>query len=571
MQTQLTNTAVEMDMEYQVFERLIAQRVAEAKGPLFTTDATGLWEAYLEGIPAEHRQHYNCVPCRRFVERFGGLVTIDLGGYIHPFLFDGFRDDVWPTYFKQPSMNLTQRVIGTLPRNTPAKVNGVFINSETTWGTPFNVPGPGSKTQGQRWTHLHGIPQERFKSLTKTADQVMAEKLEDFGMLCRGLAEIPVEATVQAVRVLEADAVDRSEKTLGVAKWLLALQQRLFNLGQGVRKGTYKGGMRNNLIWLAVATAPPGFCHVRSTMISTLLDDVIAGLDFEVIKRRWADKMHPLQYQRPTTLKEGNVKQANELIAKLGAEGSLQRRFAKKEDVLKWEWKKPVKAEEPTAGKTNGGAFDHLLKPKNKIKPVELPPQNLTLEKFKELLPTFISIEVRVPSCGGFYGLVTAVNPESPPIIQWDGLTISYDVDADTPIPHTEALPRNPVSWFFYHGGSSAPQWNLIGGSWEEVAGIHLSPPHWQQPEKFKHQGKEVFLTITKAKNLNHLAGGGLFPESMRSEFHSIRQAIEAHSRHAKIEGAEEGDANGIALSNQSLRLRTKDLSGNVNEWEVIA
>jgi hypothetical protein len=47
---------------------------------LFTTDAAGLWEAYLAAIPEETRQSNNCGSCRRFVERFGHLVTLDETG-----------------------------------------------------------------------------------------------------------------------------------------------------------------------------------------------------------------------------------------------------------------------------------------------------------------------------------------------------------------------------------------------------------------------------------------------------------------------------------------------------------
>ena len=42
---------------------------------------------------------------------------------------------------------------------------------------------------------------------------------------------------------------------------------------------------RAYITWRATALAPPGLCHVRSTMIGTLLEDIAAGKDFEDIKR----------------------------------------------------------------------------------------------------------------------------------------------------------------------------------------------------------------------------------------------------------------------------------------------
>ena len=418
----------------------------------------------------------------------------------------------------------------------------------------------------------------RYVQSILTADQVMAEKKQDYITLKKALAEIPIEAVVQAVRVLEADAVDRSEKTLGVAKWLLDLHQRLEVCP---RKGKYLGnptGSRahDNLVWLAVATAPPGFCHVRSSMIGTLLDDIVAGMPFEVIKRRWDEKMHPLQYQRPTTIKEGNLEQANKIVAKLGSEGSLARRFAKLEDILTFEWR-PNIGNCPTCGKLQvvtstihdsqeidscvcgvravlkGGAFDHLRSKTNIIKPVDLPPQVIAWDKFRGVVLTAKQIEVQVPRHGAFYGMVTAVNADAPPILQWDGLMVQE-------MPYIQRLSRNPVSWYFYHDGSDSTDWGLPPG-WTNVDAVCLKPCHWQQPDKFAHQGNGVFFVLGGAKDLKHVRGGGFFPESLRTEYHGIRAAMEAFARNAAIAGKDAGTANGIALvENQSLTVRANVL-----------
>lgn len=63
-----TMTHVSSDIAYYQLERTIAQRVASLKGPLFTTDAISLWVMYLNGIPYEQRQHYNCNACKRFTD-----------------------------------------------------------------------------------------------------------------------------------------------------------------------------------------------------------------------------------------------------------------------------------------------------------------------------------------------------------------------------------------------------------------------------------------------------------------------------------------------------------------------
>lgn len=519
MQAKTTSVSTEQDNDYASFEKLIAARVASIDGPLFTTNADGLWEAYLAGIPEEFRQHYTCHCCRRFIQRYGHLATIDARGQSSPLL--------WNPEF--PAPELFTRAVGNMGGMVArAKVTGVFINGDAVWGNP--------KTG--EWTHLHGHPAKVFKSVLKTADQEAAEKLQDYITLHKGLADIPMAAVVQAVRVLEADVVDRSEKTLGVGKWLLALHQQIADL---------KGRCRDNIVWLAVATAPPGWCHIRSTMIGTLIDDVLLGMPFDAIKRRWDAKMHPLRYQRPAAPpKDGNIEQANKIIAKLQSEGALERRYARLDEVTAL-WR-PREAE-PVA-KKSGGAFDHLRTGKGAaVKEVELPAKAMTLDKFRAgVLPGALEVEVHLPyGNGSFYGLVTAVNQDTPPMLQWDGL---------------EGLPRNPVSWYFWHGGSTPAQWGLSPG-WNKVDAVCLKPCHWQS-DKFTHQSPGVFFVIEAARD-SRVAHGGYFPETLRTEYHGIRSVMESHSRSSTLAGKEEGNANGIALERGSITVRVKSKEGMVS------
>jgi hypothetical protein len=527
VKTKLTSAvAVESDNDYRSFEQFTSQRIAAAIGPLFETDASGLFEAYLAGIPAEYRQHYTCHACRRFIERYGGLVRLTEDGKPDPVLFNAGA--TIPPFFV-PSVTVMEAKVRR------AKVTGVYLDSAPVWGTP----------QTGDWSHLSGSPATPYRaSALKNASQAMAEKREEYGMLCRGIADFPLEAVVQAVRVLEADVVDRSEKTLGVGQWFLKLHRDI----EGI-----KGPARNNRIWLAVATAPTGWAHVRTTMIGTLLEDVILGMPFERIKERWASKMHPLQYQRPTAISDGQLKAANEAVAKLGSAGALQRRFARLSDVTAL-WK--PRDVPPIEAPSGGGAFDHLLAKRSAIKEVELPPAKMGWEKFlATVLPTAFRLECYVPHSGGFFGLVTAANPDAPPILQWDGL---------------DGHARNPVSWYFHHPVGQAYQWNLQGATWTTVTAVFLKPCYWQEPAKFGHQGRGVYFSLTGCKDMRNSVGGGFFPETLRSEYHGIRSAMEAYATSAAVAGCDEGDANGICLGEKmDLRVRVRNEKGSITEYQL--
>lgn len=502
--------SLEVDEQYGELERAIAL----PDSPLFQTDADpeALWNAYLGNLQEDRRQHYNCHCCRNFIQRVGGLVTIDESGRQ--------RSALWA--FNPPSFFLRSiESLHSLVKN--AKVTGVFLSADKVLGTP----------RTKEWTHLATSNPKPFAGKVNTAGQEVAEKLEDYKMLCHGLSDYSRETVEQAVRVLKADAVYRSEKALGVAEWFLKLHEAIRDNSKAKR----------NLTWLAVATAPPGFCHVRSTMISTLLDDINSGLAFDDIARRWKEKMHPLQYQRPTAApKEGSIKQAEELVAKLGLERSLLRRYATLDDVLVKLW---VPRDVPAEAK-GGGVFDHL---RNKQKPdaIELPAVKMTLEKFsRTILPNVLAVEIQAPSHGNYYGLVTATDPDAPAILQWDGL---------------QGHPRNPVSWYVYHGGSTASNWNIAAG-WRSVTAIFRGAHKWQEPEKFKHQADSMCFAIEGCQETRS-AELCLFPEILKSEFHGIRAVIEAHSKKGGITGKESGNANGLTFGNGSpVTLRVRTLEG---------
>lgn len=505
--------SLEADEQYADLEASISG--ALSAGPLFQTDADpdALWAAYLNGIREDRRQHYNCHCCRHFIQRFGGLAAIngELGEH-YPALWT-----VGATAFFADSLNALRRLV------EKAKVTGVFYSADAVLGTP----------RTKDWTHLAARNPKPHTDRLRTAGQLAAEKLEDYKMLCHGLADYSRDAVEQAVRVLKADAVYRSEKALGIAEWFLKLHEAIRDNPKAKR----------NLTWLAVATAPPGFCHVRSTMISTLLDDINSGLAFDDIARRWKDKMHPLQYQRPTAApKEGAIKQAEELVAKLGLERSLLRRYATLDDVLVKLW---TPRELPDAPKT-GGVFNHL-RGTRKPEAIELPAAKITWEKFKRtVLGDVLQMEIMVPSRGGFCGLMTAADPEAPAIIQWDGLA---------------GHPRNPVSWYYWNGGSSASQWGLSPG-WNKVTCVFPNPSKWQEPEKFKHQKDTIHFAIAGCVE-SRTESLALFPEILKAELHGIRSVIEAHSnRGGSGQGAESGSANGLTFDGNTpvtLRVRTPE------------
>lgn len=487
------------DSGYDEFIRKINQRfLANAKDQaLFTTDAAGLFEAFLASFPEDTRQYHNCNACRRFIEHFGGLVTINPEGIIAPAFWD--EDDAPATY--RAAVAAMARLVHR------ARVTGVFLTKETTWGTP--VTG--------HWTHfaIHAGANHRHSILSP--HQAMAEKLEDYRNVRRALAEFPSKTVEQAVALLRSEALYRSEKVLGAAEWLLELHAALA-----------ASHNKDNVAWRAVATAPAGFCHPRSSMIGTLLEDIASGLSFDDASRKFTAKMHPLLYQRPQAPPSaGNIAQAEKLFEQMDLAPALDRRIARLEEVPKiWEPKPKPEA------LSRGSLFGHLKAKGETSAAMGVPPVKMTWEKFsRTVLSTAEMIELQITAnTRRFITIVTAVNPDAPPILQWD-------LDSQ----------RNPFSWYCWHGGASPEQYGLSHG-WVRVLGITRLPARWgDSGDKFKHQGDGVILILDGARETRS-AGLALFPECLRSELHSVRSTIEAHSRSRSPQGFKEGSAVGYDL-----------------------
>ena len=505
------------------------------KPALLLTDTPNLFQTFLDALPADARQQNTCATCRAFVDRFGAAVRIDDDGNAHAALWD-------PAGVPAPFADAMRAMAKAV---TDAPVVGVLVASDAMWGAPSKG------VRGDRpWHHLAVAPPRALihTSVVHTAGQVAAERREDRATLLRGLDELSADLVKKAVALLKAEVLYRSEKCLGVAEWLLDVHAQRSS-ARGARR-------RDNLMWRAAATAPPGFCHVRSTMIGTLLEDLASGMPFDTVKARFAAKMHPLQYQRPTAAPgAGNIARAEEIVAKLASAGALERRFAKLADIVAM-W-----TPTPNPPPASGGVFSHL-KPRAKAASVELdtPPTVITWEKFaRTVLPDAARIAYLVPDTRqSLMALVTAARPDAPPLLQWDSLDR-----------------RNPVSPYLYVNGSLPADWNLRAGGFHPVTAITLAPSHWYGAG-LSHHGQFALFILEGARDLRYATGAGFFPETLRAEYHEIRKTMEAYAKSAIVAGKDDAEACGIALQkgqpwNFTFRVTSKDditQSYKLDRWD---
>ncbi len=491
--------------------RNFGKAVKDESTPMFTTEAPDLYSLFLENIPADARQHYNCNACRRFVNRFGSLVTVNPETGKQTTVMWGGQV---PEFFRRAVKAMKAKVEG-------ARITGVFVSDEKALGY--------AKTGV--WTHMavDMPPKLIYRGKVDTAGQKEAQKNEDHSLLLACVRKYKVQDVESAVNLLRSGSLYQGEKILPMAEWFL----------ETIRAA---GGKRinTNILWYRAATAPTGFCNIPASMVGTLLDDIAAGYGSDEIKRRFDEKMHPLKYQRPKAdPSDGNVRRAEEIVAKMGLEPSLERRFARLDEVQAI-WRP---GEEKISAFT-GGVFSGVPvkgKQSDVKNGVEAPETAMTFEKFRRtVLPGAKKIELLVSYHADSYaGLLTAVHPDAPPILKWD-----------------REEERNPFSWYIYHGGSPHGEWNLNTG-WNEVTAVVLQPNMWSDhPCGYSSNG--ALFVLNGAKDLNGPSSACLFPEILKGALHEVRATIEAFSKTTRPSGREDADVCGLLIQSSSRWLDVK-------------
>jgi hypothetical protein len=496
---------------YTTFHAFIQARVDDLlkqHGKVFRTDAKDLFDVYLNALPSYAQDYCKCNTCKRFFDEYAGLVVIDDKGKTIPFLWAKLVGALPPTY-SLAAFELHRKVAA-------ANVIGVKL---------FDKVANGVKWTGA-WSHYSfDVPTQYLtRSALKSTHELEAEKTQEFLIVDRALSDWMLSTLQNGVALLETETLYRSEKVLGPVKWLCDLK------AESVTARTTK--TRRNLVWRAVASAPTGFCHPRSAVTASLLDDIQAGKPFDQIGRAFAAKMHPLQYQRPQAApKAGNIKRAEEIFNKLGLAASLERRFAGLHEVERI-WRPFLVGDRGVQLSTDGIFADVAPRTTTPFKPQTTgAARDMTWAKFqRDIMPLADKIEYLAAHNHHYTALVTAVHPHAPPLFKWDH-------------PHL----RNPVSWYLYYGGSMPAQWGLRSMTWVPLTGVTRLPPFWYG--NVPHGETDSVILLLQGAYDTRASGLALFPECLRPELHEVRSVIEAYSKTRAIQPLRTGTpANGIKL-----------------------
>jgi hypothetical protein len=296
-------------VDFAVFGRAAAARFAElSKDELYVTGAEDLFEVYLAAFPpgsnpvCRTRTYYDCVTCRQFVRRLGGVVGVK-GGRVRT---------VWEGLDLPEPFKAVAATLDAVVRASP--VRSVFRTKERKYGESHNY----DKQTNERHDHFHGVVADRHFAADPEARR--GEQDAVYQVMKRGLAEIRAADLDAVLELVAANGLYRGEEHRPAVEGFRALAARYAAAG-----GT------DLFVWEHLGDRNARF---RNTVVGTLLVDLAEGKDLDQAVRAFEQKVAPANYKRPTAvITQGMVEAAVQTLTDLGLHGAVARRYARLSDV----------------------------------------------------------------------------------------------------------------------------------------------------------------------------------------------------------------------------------------------
>lgn len=510
---------------YQHLSDAASERLSDNQSPVFMvdTDRRQLYTRYLDALPTEVKQQYNCNTCRGFVRRYGGLAIVNDDGSLMPIL--------WSSEMSALMSPAEPGCVALARHFEGAKVLTEFkITSEVKAKMR-------SAAQSGGFNHMYlEAPDRRVQEVKGLPGFAKASTTELAKMLSRVFEDNSLATVQRVAQIFETDKLPQAHQHIAAARWLLNLMEHDKIKLHGKADET----SRHNLLHRYAAEAFVGCVNqLRNGALSTLLEGIEAGKPWEDIEREWKQKTDPLIYLRPQAAPTaGNINASEKLFHQLGIKNSdLRRRYAVFDDIpqdaIMWQSQQLAKDTKPSTLRL----FAHISpKPPQPASPSasDLPPTRITFTNFiLKILPTAKRIQYKLSTHNPLYFFITGL-PDTVPLMQWH-----------------HANTTNRASWYIYHKPKAVNYHNLYANAWNDVNALIPFPHLWDgvpltttfplpdaneyensKKSKFYH-AKHGFQYLLLLNDIIDYSNKGLclFPTLLKSEFHGARATIEKFSQ----------------------------------------
>ena len=369
-------------------------------------DKDELWEVYLSSFPEgtnkmyRKRREYDCGHCRNFIKIIGGAVAI-VDGKIHT-IWEIDTDDV----VFQPVVDALRTYVESKP------IKDIWRHFTNTVGVKSTNEYTEDK-QIIKWTHMYTPIPERLLERKSDIPTAKAKVRDRKNVFKRSLDEITEEAVDTVLELIASNTLYRGQEWERVLKDFRKYQREYNGLSDG-EKDTYT--------WTKAMTIGDVIGRIRNHSIGTLLVNISEGMDLDNAVKAYENVVAPANYKRPKAIfTKKMLEDAKKTVTDLGYMDSLQRRFARLDDITV---NNILFCNRDAAPRIQGGLdiFDEMSKevavnPK-KFSKIE----EISAEKFvSDVLPTAKELEVLFENRHkkNMVSLIAPVNKDAKNMMKW--------------------------------------------------------------------------------------------------------------------------------------------------------
>lgn len=280
-------------------------------------DKDKLWDLYLDSFPTNKnpiyrtRTWHDCSCCRHFIKTMGGIVAIKDGNVISLWDFDVDGDAAY-----EPSIKAMREYVHSCP------IKDIFLSKENRIGTKSNK----ELSDGELLTYDHFYADIPSQSLV---NGYLSEKKAQFrdtrNVFKRSLDEISAEAVNVVLELIAQGSLYRGEEHKKVLEKFASYKAKYNQL---------TNEQKEIFAWEYASEAGMAVGRLRNHSIGNLLVDISNGVELDIAVRRYETIVAPANYKRPKAIfTKKMLEDAKKTISDLGYMESLQRRYAKLDDI----------------------------------------------------------------------------------------------------------------------------------------------------------------------------------------------------------------------------------------------
>lgn len=458
-------------MEYLEFRDLVTascNKMIRDNKNLFILDIEKelLWMAYIETFPEGIlRQEFNCINCKHFITRYGGLVSIDNEYNIHSYWEDIKADGIF-----------AKVVENMLVAIKDARIRNIFVTDEITIGCKCNQqikPDNSVIT----WNHFYAIPTRNFIMSKNDSPSFRAGVKSSHDVWKRTLSELNPDAIDIVLDLISDNNLYRGDSYL---RQLQTLHKAFVDS---------KDKNLDNYTWQTASYLPEAVTHILNTAIGQLLKDITDTNNVEESVKKFEAMVAPANYHRPKgIITKAQVERAYKTVVDLGYEDSLERRHAAVEDISVED---VIFVNRETRKKMAGG-FDSLMnETSNTSKDYSKAAIDIDIEKFiKDVIPNATKLELLFESnlINNLVTLTAPINKTAPSMFKWtNGFAWSYNGNISDAIKKrvkevggkVDGYLRISLHWFNYDDldlHMDSPYGHIYYGDKKGILDVDMNP-----------------------------------------------------------------------------------------------